>query len=428
MMSATTLDLALPVGLHGAPNPNPRNLPTMAWGMKKWRTGLGPWRSPENIGNSGQERAEHLRSPHQEIGGSVLGKQTPSAPSLEETMARRKVSAGELQKIKKRREIKERKNKLMAEQEELDDGSIKEYDVCAICDDGGSVTCCDGVCQRAFHLADSDSEDDSEEHDDCREKLGLTLEQAKMIISTEEGFICKNCQYKQHQCFACGLLGSSDDTSSQPEVFQCEQDDCAHFYHPKCIAQLLYPDSEEAVHFEIEVAAAREKFTCPMHECIVCKSPEDMTDKSMQFAVCRRCPTVYHRKCLPSQIIFKSRRGPNGLQRAWEDILPGRVLIFCMKHKIVRELKTPERNHIIFPEANELPVPTTLEGTPMEQDVPEETEAHHEPPSCEETQPPPPAASNQNQCSCSSRPLTFAPSSLYTKPYPGSCGWIDDWD
>ncbi|CAN6335827.1 unnamed protein product [Urochloa humidicola] len=339
-------------------------------------------------------------------------------------MARRKVTVGELQKIKKIREIKERKNKRNAELEELDDDSIEEYDVCAICDDGGSVTCCDGVCQRAFHLVDS--EDDSEEHDDCREKLGLTLEHAKKIISTEEGFICKNCQYKQHQCFACGLLGSSDDTSLQPEVFQCEHDDCAYFYHPKCIAQLLYPDSEEATLFEIEVVAAREKFTCPMHECIVCKGLENKNDMSMQFAVCGRCPTVYHRKCLPSEIIFKSRRGPNGsLQRAWDDILPDRVLIFCMKHKIIRKLKTPERNHIVFPEANELPVPTMLEGAPIEQDIPEELEVRYQPPSSEQTEPPTPAPSNQNKCSCS-RPLTFAPSSLYTQPYPGSCGWIDD--
>ena len=193
-----------------------------------------------------------------------------------------------------------------------------------------------------------------------------------MIIDMEEGFICKNCQYKQHQCFACGLLGSSDDTSSQPEVreyivkggsfyfksvfiwvwscfvqtfkldlllkrwnrrekipfprsysllisciacqvFQCSHDNCAHFYHPKCIAQLLYPNSEEATHFEVEVAAAREKFTCPMHECMVCKGAENKNDRSMQFAVCRRCPTVYHRKCLPRFVFLDN----------------GHVLILC---------------------------------------------------------------------------------------------------
>nr|CAB3448807.1 unnamed protein product [Digitaria exilis] len=287
-----------------------------------------------------------------------------------------------------------------------------EHDVCAICDDGGSVTCCDGRCQRAFHLVDSEA------HDDCREKLGLTLEQAK-IINEEEGFICKNCQFKKHQCFSCGLLGSSDDTLSQPEVFQCEHGDCGHFYHPKCIAKLLYPNSEEAILFAAEVAVAREKFTCLMHECMECKGVEDKNDRSLQFAVCRRCPTVYHRKCLPSEILFKSRKGPNdSLQRAWDDILPDRIL---MKHKIVRKLLTPERNHIIFPEeADEHHVPETLEGAP------EEFEAPHKLPSSEQIQLPPPAASDQNQCPCSHFTLSFAPSFLYEEPYPGNCGWLDD--
>lgn len=162
------------------------------------------------------------------------------------------------------------------------------------------------------------------------------------------------------------------------------------------------------------------------------------------------------------------------MQRAWSKILHNRILIFCMyvnsltfvcsyvhpslaaipiaslqrltgfceifcrKHKIVRELETPERNHIILPEAKEVHVPKTLEGAPMEQDVPdqegapmekdapEETDVHHQPFSTKQTQTPPPAASDQNQCSCSSPFISFAPSSLFTQPYPGSCGWIDD--
>ena len=168
--------------------------------------------------------------------------------------------------------------------------------------------------------------------------------------------------------------------------------------------------------------------------------------------------------CFCSDIIFKSRKGPNGsLQRAWDDILPDQILIFCMyvnsltfvthiyaqpclcllslfsridnwihqnifcrKHKLVRKLRTPERNHIIFPEANELRVPNTPEGAPVEQDVPEEIEVHDHQPSSEQTKAPSSATSDQNQCYCSS-PLSFAPSSSFTQPYPGSCGWLDDW-
>lgn len=105
------------------------------------------------------------------------------------------------------------------------------------------------------------------------------------------------------------------------------------------------------------------------------------------------------------------------------------VIIFCRKHKIVRELETPERNHIIFPKMPEgAPMEQDVredEGAPMEKDVPEEIE---QPSSTEQTRMPPPAASDQNQCSCSSPFISFAPSSLFTQPYPGSCGWLDEDD
>ena len=40
----------------------------------------------------------------------------------------------------------------------------------------------------------------------------------QMILAADDkDFICKNCKYKQHQCFACGKLGSSD-LSSETEV------------------------------------------------------------------------------------------------------------------------------------------------------------------------------------------------------------------
>ncbi|KAJ1265253.1 hypothetical protein BS78_08G064300 [Paspalum vaginatum] len=330
-------------------------------------------------------------------------------------MARRRATKEDIERRKKKLEIMERRKKLEAG---LDGGATMSDDLCAICDNGGSVTCCDGVCQRSFHL--DDSEDNS-----CREALGLTKEEAEMII-VEKDFICKNCEYRQHQCFICGSLGSSDGASSQPEVFQCEHKDCGRFYHPKCISQLLYPDSElSATLFELEVAA--KKFTCPIHECIVCKKVEDKKDKSKQFAVCRRCPTSYHRKCLPSDIIFKTREGPNGsisMQRAWNNIPRNRILIYCMKHEIITVLKTPHRNHIIFPEGNESHTPETL-GAPMKQDMAEREEALDYS-SSEKAQLRTPDPSNQNQCSCSSPLDSFAPRSLFMDPYPGSCGWLDD--
>ncbi|KAJ1265240.1 hypothetical protein BS78_08G064000 [Paspalum vaginatum] len=298
-------------------------------------------------------------------------------------------------------------------------------DFCAICDNGGAVACCEGGCQRSFHLADENSKI-------CRLILGLDKEKAKMILADDKDFICKNCKYKQHQCFACGKLGSSD-LSSEAEVFQCEVDDCGHFYHPKCAAELLYPDSEQAPLFEVHVAAG-EKFTCPRHECIVCKGGEDKNDWDMQFAVCRRCPTTYHRKCLPSDIPFETKKGPNGyMQRAWDKwegpdgrtIPCDRILIYCMKHDIKKRLQTPKLNHIIFPDAKKVRVPKILVGSTTEEDIPEEAELL-EKTSPEPSESPLPVRTDENQCSCSSPIHSFAPVSLFRHPHPGTCGWLGD--
>ncbi|PAN16440.1 hypothetical protein PAHAL_3G061000 [Panicum hallii] len=287
-------------------------------------------------------------------------------------------------------------------------------DLCAICDNGGNVTCCDGGCGRSFHLTDENSEGSR-----CRLVLGLTKERAEMILADDDkDFICKNCKYKQHQCFACGKLGSSD-LSSEAEVFQCEVDDCGRFYHPKCVAKLLYPDNRLEASLFGDQVAARQKFTCPIHECIECKGEENKNDRNMQFAVCRRCPTTYHQKCLPSDIPFKTKEGPNGyMQRAWDEleapdgrvIARDRILIYCTKHEIIKKFGTPERNHIIFPD---------------EEDIPEEEEQLDNA-SPESPQSPPPVARDQNQCSCSSPINSFAPVSLFTHPHPGTCGWLGD--
>uniref|UniRef100_A0A804N495 Zinc finger PHD-type domain-containing protein n=1 Tax=Zea mays TaxID=4577 RepID=A0A804N495_MAIZE len=355
-------------------------------------------------------------------------------------MARKKATVEQLRTLNKVREFKRRRN--MHKAAGAGPGN-KGENVCAICDDGGNLTCCEGCCQRSFHL--------DNEHN-CIKTLGLTIQEAKNIIEKED-FICKNCQYKQHQCFICGSLGSSDDTdTSSQQVFQCEHDDCARFYHPKCVAQMLYPDSQEL--FELHVAAG-ESFTCPMHECIVCKEVDNKKDKSMQFAVCRRCPTVYHRKCLPRDIIFKPKKGRRGpMRRAWKNMLPDRILIFCMyatfhtfithtlndypsfpvtsvfppalldfvnlfyrKHEIVRELQTPARNHIVFPESNVL---KTFQALYAQREAPDHSSSKQTHSS------PPPAARDQNQCYCSSPLCSFAPSSVFMRPHPGSSGWLDD--
>lgn len=229
-----------------------------------------------------------------------------------------------------------------------DDGNESEEEpdlfdsVCAICDNGGEILCCEGRCMRSFHATRKDGEDS-----DCK-SLGFSKAQVEAI----QNFLCKNCKYKQHQCFVCGKLGCSD-KSKGTEVFSCVNATCGHFYHPKCVAELLFPENKtEAADCEKKIAAG-ESFTCPVHKCHVCKQGENKEVKEFQFAVCRRCPKSYHRKCLPRKIAFDDIEEEGIIQRAWEDLLPNRILIYCLKHKIDEDLGTPIRNHIVFPEIPE---------------------------------------------------------------------------
>ncbi|XP_020252889.1 protein ENHANCED DOWNY MILDEW 2-like isoform X1 [Asparagus officinalis] len=236
-----------------------------------------------------------------------------------------------------------------------DDGDESEEEeifdsVCAICDNGGEILCCEGRCMRSFHATKEDGEDT-----DCK-SLGLSRAQVQAMQS----FLCKNCKYKQHQCFVCGKLGSSDKFAGA-EVFSCVNATCGRFYHPKCVADLLFQENKaEAAEYEDKVAAG-ESFTCPVHKCHVCKQGENKEVKELQFAMCRRCPKSYHRKCLPRRIAFDDIEEEGIIQRAWEGLLPHRILIYCLKHKIDEDLGTPIRNHIVFPQIPERSKPADVQ-------------------------------------------------------------------
>ncbi|KAF3453372.1 hypothetical protein FNV43_RR03812 [Rhamnella rubrinervis] len=221
-----------------------------------------------------------------------------------------------------------------------DDDDLDPFDsVCAICDNGGDIMCCEGKCFRSFHATEEAGAESF-----CYSLGFFSKEEAEAIPV----FLCKNCENDQHQCFVCGKLGSSDD-SSGAEVFRCVNATCGHFYHPHCVAKLVHLDYGVSAEELGKKISEGESFVCPVHKCCVCKKIEDKEDPEKQFAVCRRCPTSYHRTCLPKEIVFDDEKNKDVMIRAWEGLLPYHILIYCLNHEIDEELKTPIRDHIIFP-------------------------------------------------------------------------------
>ncbi|KAF9610512.1 hypothetical protein IFM89_022792 [Coptis chinensis] len=215
--------------------------------------------------------------------------------------------------------------------------------VCALCDNGGELLCCEGRCLRCFHATV-----DTGAQAGCK-SLGLSEAQ----IQAMQEFLCMNCKYNQHQCFSCGKLGSSD-RSNNAEVFLCASANCGHFYHPRCVAKLLHPISELSAEDLQKRIIAGESFTCTVHKCSICKEEENTNVRDLQFAICRRCPKVFHRKCLPREISFETIASVGIVpQRAWGKLLPDRILIYCLKHKIDHSTLMPVGDHIKFPDAHE---------------------------------------------------------------------------
>ncbi|KAG8386064.1 hypothetical protein BUALT_Bualt03G0110100 [Buddleja alternifolia] len=232
--------------------------------------------------------------------------------------------------------------------------------------------------QESDNTNGSGDDHEEEEEDDCFDSVcaicdnggHLYISTIKMDLQVLElgeikhiDFYCKNCEYKQHQCFACGKLGSSDE-SSGAEVFCCVNGACGHFYHPECVAKLLNPGNGAAAEEHRKKIASGEQFACPVHKCHACKELEVRSIPELQFAICRRCPRAYHIKCLPREIAFEEDvdEENNIIQRAWKGLIPNRVLIYCLKHEIDPEILTPVRGHIKFPG----PQPTNRRRLPIE--------------------------------------------------------------
>lgn len=144
------------------------------------------------------------------------------------------------------------------------------------------------------------------------------------ILAVQElknNWLCKNCEFKKHQCYVCGELGDSDEAlGPRREVFVCDVASCGKFYHPKCVASKLKPPGGEREELAKGIRAGVESFTCPLHRCKKCGKGQEKKDKDLNLATCRRCPAAWHVKCLPRCV----------------STVPPRKLLWLISEKCVR--------------------------------------------------------------------------------------------
>lgn len=87
------------------------------------------------------------------------------------------------------------------------DGIIDDFSesICAICESGGDMICCDGKCLRSFHPS-------------C---IGLREED----IPEDSPFVCSDCVNGIQRCFECKHFGIAN------QLIKCRVPFCGKFYH-----------------------------------------------------------------------------------------------------------------------------------------------------------------------------------------------------
>jgi GNAT superfamily N-acetyltransferase len=141
-------------------------------------------------------------------------------------------------------------------------GGDQNEDVCAVCEEGGALLCCEGQCSRSFHLA-------------C---IGL--------LKTPEQLICKFCTHGQEECFLC------KDKQPHTSMDRCVVPGCGKYYCSKCVDSLVVVPTASG-----GVKPPEGTLICPRHMCTSCNS---VPDRATELIRCVRCPLAYHLKCMPA--------------------------------------------------------------------------------------------------------------------------------
>lgn len=121
-----------------------------------------------------------------------------------------------------------------------------------VADREAELMICEGVCHRAFHFP-------------C---AGLSS-----APSSDDKWICDDCQKGHHQCALCEEYGADN-----KDVFCCDKDNCGLFFHESClsmqnveieIVNVSKGEGEEDMDGE-DAVVGKPHFVCPAHSCWAC--------------------------------------------------------------------------------------------------------------------------------------------------------------
>ena len=101
-------------------------------------------------------------------------------------------------------------------------------------------------------------------------------------LSYNTSFKCIDCTNHRHQCFTCGRM--EDDS----RLLYCQHPTCHRFYH-------FTPDCSYYDVRKIDPG----NFVCNLHYCNRCRKPAQPMNPLLS---CSKCPTSYHRQCLPNDV------------------------------------------------------------------------------------------------------------------------------
>jgi len=103
-----------------------------------------------------------------------------------------------------------------------------------------------------------------------------------MLESKSSNFICKNCEYKKHQCFVCGELGSSKMPPGSLEV--CLSRKKRLIFHIRCF--LFYSWWDIFLDFHYEFYVTEDKWKGPMMQHYSCRGAISVQLSAGAFMPC----------------------------------------------------------------------------------------------------------------------------------------------